>query len=61
MARAGRLLQVGDTVEFEGKRFVVERLDQRRIRRIRLTLPSDKIGISASLVLPLLGASLLVL
>jgi CBS domain containing-hemolysin-like protein len=61
MARAGRLLQVGDTVEFEGKRFVVERLDRRRIRRIRLTLPSDKIGISASLVLPLLGASLLVL
>jgi CBS domain containing-hemolysin-like protein len=61
MARAGRLLQVGDTVEFEGKRFVVERLDRRRIRRVRLTLPSDKIGISASLVLPLLGASLLVL
>lgn len=61
MARAGRLLQVGDAVEYEGKRFVVDRLDRRRIRRIRLTLPSDKIGVSASLVLPLLTASLMVL
>ncbi|HKO59956.1 MAG TPA: hemolysin family protein [Pyrinomonadaceae bacterium] len=38
MARAGRLLQVGDTVEYDGKHFVVERLDRRRIRRVRLTL-----------------------
>ncbi|HKO42897.1 MAG TPA: hemolysin family protein [Pyrinomonadaceae bacterium] len=39
MAQAGKLLQVGDVVEYEGKHFVVERLDRRRIRRVRLTLP----------------------
>src|SRR5918992_6265436 len=39
LAQAGKLLQVGDVVEYEGKHFVVERLDRRRIRRVRLTLP----------------------
>jgi CBS domain containing-hemolysin-like protein len=32
-------LQVGDTVDYEDKHFVVERLDRRRIRRVRLTPP----------------------
>ena len=41
MAQAGKLLQVGDVVEYEGKRFVVDRLDRRRIRRVRLTLPES--------------------
>ena len=41
MAQAGKLLQVGDVVEYEGKHFVVERLDRRRIRRVRLTLPES--------------------
>jgi CBS domain containing-hemolysin-like protein len=40
MAQAGRLLQQGDVVQFEGLRFEVERLERRRIRRIRLTRPS---------------------
>ena len=41
MAQAGKLLEVGDVVEYEGKHFVVERLDRRRIRRVRLTLPES--------------------
>ncbi len=44
MARAGRLLQIGDAVEFDGKHFVVERLDRRRIRRVRLTLTKLEIA-----------------
>ena len=47
MAQAGKLLQVGDTVEYEGKQFVVERLDRRRIRRVRLTLP-EAVTVGAS-------------
>jgi CBS domain containing-hemolysin-like protein len=46
MAQAGRLLQVGDTVEYEDKHFVVERLDRRRIRRVRLTLVKSETAAS---------------
>ncbi|HEY9402337.1 MAG TPA: hemolysin family protein [Pyrinomonadaceae bacterium] len=35
MAQTGRLLQQGETVEFEGALFTVERVDRRRIRRVR--------------------------
>ena len=61
MARAGKLLQVGDTVDYEGKRFVVERLDRRRIRRVRFTPRAGKVEITASFVMPLLSASMMVL
>lgn len=61
MAQAGKLLQVGDTVDYEGKRFVVERLDRRRIRRVRFTPRDDKVEMTASFVLPLLSASMMVL
>jgi len=37
LAKAGRLLQQGETIEHEGARFTVERVDRRRIRRIRFT------------------------
>jgi CBS domain containing-hemolysin-like protein len=33
--RAGRILQPGETVEYEGARFTVERVERHRIRRIR--------------------------
>ncbi|HEY9285687.1 MAG TPA: hemolysin family protein [Pyrinomonadaceae bacterium] len=36
-ARTGRLLQPGETVEHDGARFTVERVDRRRIRRVRFT------------------------
>jgi CBS domain containing-hemolysin-like protein len=35
LAKAGRLLGQGETVEHEGAQFIVERVDRRRIRRIR--------------------------
>lgn len=41
MARSGRLLEAGETIEYEGISFRVERVDKRRIKRIRLTLPKQ--------------------
>ena len=35
--QAGRILQPGETVEYEGARFTVERVDRHRIRRVRFT------------------------
>ncbi|HEY0324329.1 MAG TPA: hemolysin family protein [Pyrinomonadaceae bacterium] len=35
LAQAGRLLRPGEVVEYEGARFTVERVEHRRIRRIR--------------------------
>ncbi|MDT7604238.1 MAG: magnesium and cobalt exporter, family [Acidobacteriota bacterium] len=37
LARAGRILKPGETVEHEGATFAVERVDRHRIRRIRFT------------------------
>jgi CBS domain containing-hemolysin-like protein len=37
LAKAGRLLRTGEAVEHEGASFIVERVDRRRIRRIRFT------------------------
>ena len=37
LAKAGRLLPPGETVEHDGARFVVEQVEGRRIRRIRYT------------------------
>jgi CBS domain containing-hemolysin-like protein len=37
LARLGRLAEVGDEVELPGLRLTVERLDGRRIDRVRLT------------------------
>jgi CBS domain containing-hemolysin-like protein len=36
MAQAGRLLNEGDAVNYNGGKFIVERLEGRRIRRVRL-------------------------
>jgi CBS domain containing-hemolysin-like protein len=41
MAQTGRLLEAGEAVEYEGLIFRVERVDKRRIRRVRLTLPQN--------------------
>jgi Mg2+/Co2+ transporter CorC len=40
LARAGRMLKPGDEVEHDGALFRVERVDRRRLRRVRLTLPT---------------------
>jgi CBS domain containing-hemolysin-like protein len=39
MAQTGQILETGETVEYEDLRFTVERMDKRRVRRVRLTLP----------------------
>lgn len=35
LAQAGRLLRAGETIEYDGARFTIERVEHRRIRRIR--------------------------
>ncbi len=37
LAKAGRILRQGESVEHQGARFTVERVERRRIRRIRFT------------------------
>jgi CBS domain containing-hemolysin-like protein len=37
LARAGRILKQGETVEHEGATFAIERVDRHRIRRVRFT------------------------
>jgi CBS domain containing-hemolysin-like protein len=37
LARAGRLLNKGDNIEYDGAHFTVEEVEHRRIQRIRFT------------------------
>lgn len=55
LAQAGRLLKSGEAIEYEGSLFTVERIDRRRIRRIRFT-PAQKASAQAlsALVVPLI-------
>jgi CBS domain containing-hemolysin-like protein len=41
MAQTGRVLQQGETVEYENLQFKIERVDKRRIRRVRLTFVQE--------------------
>jgi CBS domain containing-hemolysin-like protein len=41
LAQAGRLLNVGDSVEFGEMRFTVEALERRRIRRVRMSFARE--------------------
>jgi CBS domain containing-hemolysin-like protein len=38
IAQAGRLLNQGDGITFQGSRFVVESIDRRRIQQVRMTV-----------------------
>jgi CBS domain containing-hemolysin-like protein len=59
LARAGHLLQQGETVESEKGYFTVERMEHRRIRLIRFT-PAKKVSaVSQVMLLPLVGLVLL--
>ncbi len=53
LARAGRLLKPGDTVEHEGATFRVERVERRRLRGVRFTPapPEAKAGTAAQAAL----------
>jgi CBS domain containing-hemolysin-like protein len=61
LAHAGRLLAAGDEVEHAGAAFRVERVERRRIRRVRLTAPPQTGGGRPTLeaLLPLVGATAL--
>jgi CBS domain containing-hemolysin-like protein len=59
MAKAGRLLQPGETIEHEGLTFKVERVEGRRIRRVRFTPPPPASQTAAhALLLPFAMVSL---
>jgi CBS domain containing-hemolysin-like protein len=58
-AQAGRLLRQGETVEYQGMSFKVERTDGHRIRRVCLTLTKSETPNPALVLLPLLGSLLL--
>jgi CBS domain containing-hemolysin-like protein len=58
-AQAGRLLQQGETVEYQALRFEVERLEKRRIRRIRFMPAPVSEQRFAHGLLPFLSASLI--
>jgi putative hemolysin len=44
MAQLGRIPSAGDTVEFDGVRLTVARVEGRRIARVRLTPPEPAAG-----------------
>lgn len=44
LARAGRLLELGETVEYEGATFTVQHMERRRIRRVRLQRSTGPAG-----------------
>ncbi|HEV2913512.1 MAG TPA: hemolysin family protein [Pyrinomonadaceae bacterium] len=52
LSKAGRLLRQGESVEHDGARFTVERVDRRRIRRIRFTPLSNVASSAFALLLP---------
>jgi CBS domain containing-hemolysin-like protein len=59
LSQSGRLLRPEETVEYEGARFTVERMDRRRIRQVRFT-PATKDGqISPVVILPFVGTWLM--
>ncbi|MGH9972038.1 MAG: hemolysin family protein [Pyrinomonadaceae bacterium] len=59
MERAGRVLQPGDSVEYGGGVFEIERVDKRRLSRIRLTRRPDTEEEQAAFLPSLLSASVL--
>ena len=58
LAKAGRLLRPGESVEHEGSHFTIERVDRRRIRRVRFTPASQDGQNAAAALLPFVCASL---
>jgi CBS domain containing-hemolysin-like protein len=54
MAQAGRLPQTGEVVQYQDLTFRIERMEGRRIRRVRLT-SLLKSALSAAVLLTLVG------
>ena len=59
LAQAGHLLQQGEVVEYEGMSFKVERMERRRIRRIRFTPAEVPSHLPVIALLPFLDVSLI--
>lgn len=58
LAQAGRLLHVGESIEYDGTRFTIERVEHRRIRRIRYTpLTADMKSITPPEAVAAVGTS----
>jgi CBS domain containing-hemolysin-like protein len=62
LAKAGRLLETGETIEHDGALFKVERVERRQIRRIRFTPPREPEPAtddtaSLKVLFPLVGAA----
>jgi len=50
MSAAGHLLQPGEIIEHDGLRFHIERVERRRLQRVRLELPEKKAETTAETV-----------
>jgi len=48
MSVAGHVLQPGEEIEHEGLRFVIEKVERRRLLRVRLELPEKKVDTNAT-------------
>jgi Mg2+/Co2+ transporter CorC len=42
MTEAGHVLQPGEVIETDGLKFVVEKVERRRLLRVRLELPEQR-------------------
>ncbi len=58
LSQSGRLLSAGETVNYEGMTFQVERVEKRRIRRIRF-IPAEKHPVLPLAILSVISTSLL--
>ena len=59
LAQAGRLLKPGEEIRHAGAIFKVERVDRRRIRRVRLTPPPSHAGAATEAPQPVASALIL--
>lgn len=59
LAQSGRLLKEGEIVEYEARKFKVELVEKRRIRRIRLTAPTGTDQMSAVTLLSFASTSVI--
>jgi magnesium and cobalt exporter, CNNM family len=56
LAQTGRFLQQGETIEYDGNGFKVERIERRRIRQIRFTPAKTDSRVSAAVLLPFVSS-----
>jgi CBS domain containing-hemolysin-like protein len=57
MTEAGHVLKPGDTVEYNGLKFEVDRVERRRVITVRLELPADPEAAESELTANVAGAA----